>query len=82
MKVGDLVEYRGWAKVNDNPPLAIVMEVNGNVSKFHSRIRVMWLGVDVPVQARVFSVDGNRISTWIHPKHFKVVSDDRTQQKQ
>ena len=74
MKVGDLVKYRGWAKLK-NEPMAIVIAKNDNVSKFHSRIRVMWLGEDVPTQAKVFSVDGKRISTWIHPKHFEVVSN-------
>ena len=78
MKVGDLVKYRGWSKNSQLPePLALVIEQVHADSSFHHRIRVMWLGEDVPLQAQVLSVTPpKRVSTWINPKHFEVVNPD------
>tara|TARA_Y100000593_G_C4112606_1_gene238667 strand:- start:320 stop:490 length:171 start_codon:yes stop_codon:yes gene_type:complete len=41
------------------------------------RIRVMWLGENLPTQADVLSVrkDTKRISTWVYPKYFKVFNE-------
>jgi len=76
MKVGDLVKYRGWAKQTGSDPLAIVVEVRADDSEYHKRVRVMWMGEDVPIQAQVISVTGDRFSSWCSPKHFEVVEED------
>jgi acyl-CoA hydrolase len=76
MKVGDLVIYRGWAKQAGSDPLAIVVEVRADDSEYHKRIRVMWMGEDVPIQAQVISVTGDRFSSWCSPKYFEVVEED------
>ncbi len=68
MKVGDLVRYRGWK--NNQGPIGLIIEEASPDSKFHHRIRVMWLGEPLPVQAKVLSVDGKRITSWVSPKHF------------
>ena len=74
MKIGDLVEYKGWSKTLSGP-LAIVLAHTNTASKYHTRIRVMWLGKDIPIQANVISTSNSRISTWVHPKHFEVVGE-------
>lgn len=77
MKVGDLVRYRGWMNYPKSEPLAIVTDTRSDDSAYHARIRVMWVGEKIPIQARALSVhqDGSRITTWISPKHFEVVSE-------
>ena len=72
MKVGDLVRYRGWGKNED--PLAIVVYETQTGSSFHHRIRVMWVGKEIPVQASVLSSKNSRVTTWVNPKYFEVVS--------
>lgn len=76
MKIGDLVEYRGWSKYQEGP-LAIVLDSNKSEIHYHSRIRVMWLGESIPVQASVISTTGTRISSWVHPKYFEVIGENR-----
>jgi len=75
MKIGDLVKYRGWSKQNTKEPMAIVVNQNNAESDFHHRIRVMWLGDQVPAQASVISVTGSRFSSWVSPKYFEVVNE-------
>ena len=74
MNVGDLVRYRGWDKLYSMPPLALVIEVRRADLHHHCRIRVMWMGDQVPIQAQVLSVgEPKRISAWIQPKHFELI---------
>ena len=73
MKVGDLVQYRGWQKSPKSIALGLVIEVRSEDSDFHKRIRVMWVGEEIPIQARVLSTSGKRITTWISPKHFEKI---------
>ncbi len=76
MKIGDLVRYRGW-KIsnlsNKTDPLAIIVEQRSKESDFHHRVRVLWLGEEIPVQAAAVSTTGKRISSWFHPKVLEVV---------
>ena len=74
MNTGDLVRYRGW-KISDENPVAIVIDAKFSDSEFHKRIRVMWIGKKVPIQASVISVNGSRISTWVHPKNFILIDN-------
>ncbi len=79
MKVGDLVRYRGWLvarEPRDGGPVAIVTDQRSSDSDFHHRIRVMWLGEEIPIQAQAVSVEGARVSSWVHPKHFEVIDHD------
>ena len=71
-KVGDLVRYKGW---RESGPLAVVIDESGGSSDFHKRIRVMWLGEEVPVQAKALSTRGEKITTWVHPKNFEVLGE-------
>ena len=73
MKVGDLVQYKGWQKSPDSKVLALVVQVRSADSDFHKRIRVMWVGEEIPIQARVLSITGKRITTWVSPKHFEKI---------
>ena len=74
MKVGDLVKYLGWSKQQGGEPLALVVDVSHADSDYHCRIRVMWVGDEVPIQAQALAVGPpKRISTWISPKHFALV---------
>jgi hypothetical protein len=75
MKVGDLVKYRGWQKGSSPEPLALVVEVRPSHSDYHKRIKVMWVGEEIPIQAQVISVDGSRVSSWCAPKYFEVVEE-------
>ena len=75
MKVGDLVRYRGWSKNPKSEPLALVADVRSPESDYHARIRVIWVGEEIPIQASVISTSGSRLSTWCSPKHFEVVSE-------
>ena len=83
MKVGDLVKYRGWRdgapsrrlpgrRISE--PLALIVEQRSADSPFHHRIRVMWIGEEIPVQAQVLAVTKpGRLSTWINPKYFELI---------
>jgi hypothetical protein len=76
LDVGDLVqwmEYRHWA---GEGPYAIVHSVTGIMG--HCRIRVLWLGEDLPVVAKSTSTKNNRLSTWIKPDKFQLI---QTQEK-
>ena len=73
MKIGDLVIYRGWTKGN-GPMALVVYECNAD-SDYHRRIRVMWIDKEIPVQAAVLSISASRITSWVSPKHFEVVSE-------
>ena len=81
MKIGDLVRYRGWSaiqsgRVKPDGPLGIVVEMRGSDPKsLHARIRVMWAGEKVLIQAKALSVEGNRTTSWVHPKHFEIVCE-------
>jgi len=84
VKIGDLVRYRGWFRNSDigkhfsgPDPIGIIVEQNSEDDDFHHRVRVMWVGEELPVQARVLSTSGNRITTWVHPKHFEVINESR-----
>jgi len=74
LKVGDLVRYRAGKGFG---PIAIVVDESPSISDFHRRIRVMWLGNKKPVASHAFSVNGKRVSTWVHPKKFEVISESR-----
>ncbi len=76
IRVGDLVVYRGWSKSYGGEPLALVVAEKAMDSDYHGRIRVMWMGEDIPIQAQVLSVqEPKRVSTWVHPKYFRVVKE-------
>ena len=86
MNVGDLVIYRNpqvmppgflFAGREREQSYAIVLQKRNSTHEIHTRIRVMWLGVKVPIQAKSFSVTGRRITTWISPKYFEVVNESR-----
>ena len=70
---GELVRYRGWLKTEG--PLGIVVDESSAESKHHHRIRVLWTGEEVPIQASVLSVDGARITTWVSPEHFEIIGE-------
>ncbi len=72
MKVGDLVRYRGWSKIEG--PLALVVYESSREVGYHRKIRVMWVGEELPVQAAVLSTDSSWVTTWVSPKHFELVS--------
>ena len=71
MKVGDLVQYRHGKEPR---PMAIVIDESPSSSEFHRRIRVMWVGSEKPIASKVFSINGKRVSTWVHPKKFEVMN--------
>ena len=71
MKVGDMVMF---VSNNNNGPIGVVVDSTSMESDFHSRIRVMWSGEEIPIQASAVSVSGNRVTTWVHPKNFKIIS--------
>jgi len=73
VNIGDLVRYAGW-KDTDTNPLALIIDVVSQDSSYHNRVRVIWLGEDVPVQASAISTTGNRISSWVHPKNFILIN--------
>tara|TARA_Y100000593_G_C4130808_1_gene247259 strand:+ start:46 stop:330 length:285 start_codon:yes stop_codon:yes gene_type:complete len=73
MKVGDMVRYRGWSKTTRNEPLALVVDQRNPDSSFHHRIRVMWVGDEVPIQASALSTEGKRVTTWVNPKYFELI---------
>tara|TARA_B100000700_G_C14778569_1_gene730203 strand:+ start:472 stop:684 length:213 start_codon:yes stop_codon:yes gene_type:complete len=67
---GKIVEYRGWKKEG---PKALVIDSIHEDSDYHHRIRVMWLGDKIPIQAQALSVRKSKISTWVNPKNFIIV---------
>ena len=71
MKVGDLVRYKVRGKQG---PLAIIVKMTSSSTSYHERIKVMWAGEEIPIQAKVVSVNGNRVSSWVSPNHFEVVA--------
>jgi hypothetical protein len=74
IKIGDLVQYRGWEGITrGHPPLGLVVDQASSNSDFHHRIRVMWLGEEIPIQASVLSTKASRITAWVSPKSFKVL---------
>tara|TARA_A100001011_G_C13574362_1_gene541710 strand:- start:40 stop:300 length:261 start_codon:yes stop_codon:yes gene_type:complete len=78
MKVGDLVQYRGWqgrSYTKCAPPYGLVVEQVSPDSDYHHRIRVMWIGETIPIQAAALSTNASRITAWTSPKHFEVVED-------
>jgi hypothetical protein len=78
MKIGDLVMYRGWEESSGRDmPLGIVVKDSRDISDYHRRIRVLWLGEKVPIQASALSIGGNRLTTWVDPKHFEVFNEYR-----
>ena len=72
MRVGDLVRYKPSG--NEKGPLAIIVKINGSSTSYHNRIKVMWAGEEIPIQAKIVSVKGNRISSWVSPKNFEVIA--------
>ena len=78
MKVGDLVRLEIQSTIrrkNYVAPLGIVVEEMHSENDYHHRIRVMWLGDEIPVEAGAFSVNSAKVTTWISPKHFRIVSE-------
>ena len=71
MKVGDMVMF---ISKNDNGPTGVIIDSTSMDSDFHARVRVMWSGDKLPIQARATSVSGVRVTTWLHPKNFKIIS--------
>lgn len=71
MPVGDLVRYRGWR--DDSGPLGIILEEVSPDSRFHHRIRVLWLGEEIPIQAHALSTTASRVTTWVSPKYFEII---------
>tara|TARA_R110001583_G_scaffold12612_7_gene55821 strand:- start:5014 stop:5262 length:249 start_codon:yes stop_codon:yes gene_type:complete len=74
MQVGDLVRYMGWGNLINQGPMGIVVDQTSSDTSFHHRIRVMWVDNPPPVQAQALSISGERITTWVSPKHFEIVS--------
>ena len=75
MKKGDLVRYRGWSKTSYSEPIGIVVDESCSGSNYHRRIRVFWVGEQIPIQAAVFSSKKSRITTWVSPKYFEVINE-------
>ncbi len=74
MKIGDLVRYKNLGSLQ---PLGLVVEQVSPNSEFHHRIRVAWVGENLPIQASVLSINGGRVTTWVDPKKFEVVSQTK-----
>tara|TARA_X000001388_G_scaffold76742_1_gene74964 strand:+ start:659 stop:949 length:291 start_codon:yes stop_codon:yes gene_type:complete len=75
VKVGDLVRYKGWGKSMLQGPIGVIVDQVSSDSKYHHKIRVMWVDKTPPIQAQALSVSGDRITTWVSPKHFEVMSE-------
>jgi len=73
MKVGDLVRYTVPKNVEDQP-VGVIVKLCKAESHYHQRIKVMWAGNSLPIQASALSVKGGRITSWVSPKNFSVVS--------
>ena len=77
LKIGDLVRYRGWNHVvsRDVGPLAIVTDVRGeDPEDYHTRIRVTWVGNELPIQGQILSVNSSWTTRWVKPESFEIVS--------
>lgn len=75
MKIGDLVVFKGSINYMKNMPLAIVIDESNSDSEYHRRIKVMWIGEEIPIQAKVLSTTGSRFSGWCSPNKFEVVNE-------
>ena len=75
MKKGDLLEFSIKSIGSSRAPMALLIDQRSPESDYHHRIRVLWLGDKLPLQAGVTSVSGERLSTWISPKLFIVASN-------
>ncbi len=76
LRVGDLVRYKGWGKTGASGPLGIVVDETAVDDDYHHRIRVTWSGTELPIQARVLSVNGSWTTRWVKPGHFQPVGGD------
>lgn len=74
MKTGDLVRYKGLGNLINQGPMGVVVDQACSDTDFHHRIRVMWIDNPPPVQAQALSITGERITTWVSPKYFELVS--------
>ena len=76
MKVGDLVIYNPYwdTVIPFDSPMGIVVDQRSPESKYHHRIRVMWMGSDIPINAKALSTTGKRVTSWVSPKSFEVIS--------
>lgn len=76
MRTGDLVIYRGWGHHlrKGASPMGIVVDQRAEDSDFHCRVRVMWIGEEVPIQASVLSTTKARVTAWVSPKYFEVIN--------
>lgn len=79
-----MVRYKGWVQEADvikymskKDPIGLVVEQRSPDDDFHHRIRVMWIGEEIPIQASALSTSGNRITTWVKPKCFEVIGESR-----
>ena len=77
MKVGDLVIYKPYwdIDISLDYPMGIVVDQQSPESKYHHRIRVMWVGSDIPINAKALSTTGKRVTSWVTPKSFEVISE-------
>ena len=83
MKVGDLVIYNpDWnIAISFDRPIGMVVDQSSPESKYHHRIRVMWMGNDIPINAKAMSTKGERVTSWVSPKHFEVISEIEIQRR-
>ena len=83
MKVGDLVIYNpNWdAAISFDRPMGIVVDQRSPDSEYHHRIRVMWMGNDIPINAKAMSTKGERVTSWVSPKYFEVISEIEIQDR-
>ena len=85
VKVGDLVIYNVkmyWGDiVSLDRPMGMVVDQRSADSEYHHRIRVMWMGSDIPINAKAMSTTGERVTSWVSPKHFEVISEIEIQRK-
>jgi len=72
--IGKLVRYRGWSKTDG--PLALVVDERPDKTGYHHRIRVCWVGDEIPIQANALSTSKSRITTWVSPGHFEIVGKE------
>jgi hypothetical protein len=78
VKTGDLVRYKGWGNLINQGPMGVVVDQTCSDIDFHHRIRVLWVDNPPPIQAQALSITGERITTWVSPKHFEIVSKAHT----
>ncbi len=79
MKIGDLVIYNvklHWGDiVTFDRPMGMIVDQRSPESEYHHRIRVMWMGNDIPINAKAMSTKGERVTSWVSPKYFEVISE-------